>query len=96
MAEKAVAPGDLEQQIIARALKDPQFRDALIAHPRGALESMGVQLPEGIQVKVLQQEPNTLYLVVPRRPAALDTEAELTEAELGYLVGGGTTGCGAG
>ena len=88
MAEKAVAPGDLEQQIIARALKDPQFRAQLISNPREALASMGIQLPADVQVRVIEQEPNVLYLVLPERAEIIEAAGELSEAELAEVAGG--------
>jgi len=93
MTEHTLNPRDMEAQIIARALKDSAFRDQLIAAPRQALASMGIDLPEGIQVQVIEQTPNMLYLVLPARPEPLSAEAELSESLLAQVVGGGTGAC---
>ncbi len=62
---------ELERQLIARALRDEAFRQQLIADPRAALEAelarlqLEIRLPETLRVKVLEEDPDTLYLILP-------------------------------
>ena len=91
MADKTANLHDLELAITARAQKDTRFREQLLADPKAAIAAAtGVALPEGTQVKLLQREPDTLYVILPeaREPG------ELSEAELGAVTGGtgATTG----
>lgn len=59
-------PADLEQALTERAWSDPE-----VAHdPTGALAALGVEVPDGLQVDIRVQRPDTLYLVIP--PAASD------------------------
>jgi hypothetical protein len=75
----------LNQQVIARALKDPEYRETLLADPRAALsQAFGQELPADVQVKVIEQEPDTIYLLLPHGAAS----AELSEAELDSIAGG--------
>ena len=75
----------LNQQVIARALKDPDYRQALLADPRAALgQAFGQELPAHVQVKVIEQEPDTIYLLLPRGAESL----ELNEEELDSVAGG--------
>src|SRR5215467_12884469 len=46
----------IQEQVCARALKDPSFRQALQSNPRTVLaEQYNVQLPEGIAVRVVEE-----------------------------------------
>jgi hypothetical protein len=80
----------IQEQVIARALKDPSFRQALLSNPRAVLaEQYHVHLPEGVAVCVLEEAPNTLTLVLPAREEAV---VELTDAELLGASGRGGLG----
>jgi hypothetical protein len=48
---------------------------------------LGVELPEGIAIQVVQETPTTIYLVVPPRPDTLP-EGQLTDADLATVAGG--------
>jgi nitrile hydratase alpha subunit len=75
----------LNRQVIARALKDPAYRQALLADPRATLgQAFGQELPPNIRVKVVEQEPDTIYLLLPHGLAS----AELSEEELDSVAGG--------
>jgi len=70
----------IQEQVVARAMKDPSFRQALLSNPRAVLaEQYHVHLPEGVAVRVLEEAPNTLTLVLPKGEEAI---VELTDAEL--------------
>ena len=56
----------LENRIIMRACRDPEFRRRLLANPTAAVaEVLGREFPAGIEVRVVQEEANTVYLVLP-------------------------------
>ncbi len=82
---------DLEVKLIARAWKDPKFADDLRRTPKAVVERElaamrpGAKLPAGLDIRVVEETPNTIYLVVPRKPQAA---AELSEAELAQVAGG--------
>jgi hypothetical protein len=82
---------DIEVRIIARAWKDPKFAEALRKDPTGVVTREmtaawpGAKMPAGLTIKVLEETPDTMYLVVPPRPRGAD---ELSEAELLQVAGG--------
>ena len=45
-------------RIIAKAWADDDFKAALQADPRGALEAHGIEVPEGLTLKVLENTGN--------------------------------------
>jgi hypothetical protein len=76
---------DMEADIIARALKDEGFARELRADPKAVLEREVGELPEGIEIKVVEETPDTLYLVLPARPSP---RRQLSEEELERVAGG--------
>jgi hypothetical protein len=71
-------------------MDDPDFRRELLAQPKTVLAALGVVLPANIEVRVVEEQPETLYIVLPYQVPHY-TE-ELPEAELDTVVGG-STGC---
>ena len=81
----------LNQQIAARAQNDAQYHRLLLENPRAAMEqAFGQPLPEQVQVKVIEQEPDTIYLLLPSQAAA-DAQ-ELSAEALDTVVGGLSNG----
>jgi hypothetical protein len=79
---------NIEQQIIVKAMKDPGFRQRLLENPRAVIrEETGVELPAHINLSVLEEDPQTVYLVIPTGAARPD-ETDLTENELKMVAGG--------
>ncbi|HOW27326.1 MAG TPA: NHLP leader peptide family RiPP precursor [Elusimicrobiota bacterium] len=85
-----MAEEQMKDKIIKKALTDPAFKKALIANPNAAIEKeLGMKIPAGLTVKVVEDAPNTVHLVLPAVPA----KGELGDADL-EKVSGGTGGCG--
>src|SRR5260370_10812200 len=62
----------LRAQLIARAWYDATFKEKLLADPKPAMEeALDLRLPEDLQVTVLEETPDSLYLVLPGNGAAL-------------------------
>ncbi|MEN9223561.1 MAG: NHLP leader peptide family RiPP precursor [Thermostichus sp. BF3_bins_97] len=79
---------DLEARLIRRAWEDDQFRQLLLKDPRRAIESeLGQPLPDSLKIRVLEEDPDTLYLVLPPNPLPLPTR-DLTDADLDLVAGG--------
>jgi hypothetical protein len=78
----------LEQQLIEKAMKDEQFRRQLVNHPRETIEKeMGIRIPENLSIKILEEDINTLYLILPSVPDQ-ESGSDLTEADLQSIAGG--------
>lgn len=80
----------IESQLIEKAGADPTFRRRLLADPKSAMaDLLGVALPPGMTITVLEEQPGQHYLVLPPAPPDLDA-LPLDDLELA-LVGGGRT-----
>jgi hypothetical protein len=78
--------GQFTEQLLSRAERDPEFRRRLIEDPSSAIEDeLGIDLPEGIRVRVVQEEPGEAVLVVPRHlePGQLGDEELIAVAGAG-------------
>lgn len=78
----------LEEKLIAKAMKDEKFRKLLLENPKAAIEAeTEIKIPEALNLKVVEEDTATFYLVLPQviNP---ETEDELSEAELKMVSGG--------
>ena len=82
----AVSRKLIEAEIIARAWVDDDFRLQLIANPAVALAGMGVPLPEGKMIRIIQEESDVICLTIPPKPTV---DAEADDDELAAVAGGG-------
>lgn len=74
---------EFEEKLIAKAQADESFRQALLASPKPTLEKeLDRSWPENVEIKVVEETADTLYLVLPAK------EFELTDAELEAVSGG--------
>lgn len=62
--------------------KSPPYRSRAVIDPRGVLGDFGVNLPEGVEVRVWDSTAEVRYLVIPLRPAGTDGWSEERLAEL--------------
>jgi nitrile hydratase subunit alpha len=63
--------------------KTPAYRSRAVLEPRKVLAEFGVQLPEGVEVRVWDSSAEIRYMVLPLRPEGTE---RLSEAELAALV----------
>jgi len=63
--------------------KSLPYRSRAVSDPRGVLAEFGVELDDGVELRVFDSTANIRYLVLPRRPAGTDG---LSEDELASLV----------
>jgi Nitrile hydratase, alpha chain len=70
--------------VLIKALQDEAFKRRLVADPRAVLQEEGVPLPEGKTVRVVEDTPQSVHVILPRKPAA----EELSEDQLGQVAGG--------
>ena len=74
---------DLEIHLITRALKDEEFKQELLANPKAVIEKeLDIELPSDLEINVLEETEDTLYMILPCNPYE-----GISEEELKSLVG---------
>jgi hypothetical protein len=81
---------EMERRLIERSLEDEEFRQRLLDDPKAAVEQeLGSALPEGVDVRVVEESSDTIYLVLP---GASVVGGELSDQDLEAVAGAGETG----
>ncbi|MFG1188450.1 NHLP leader peptide family RiPP precursor [Xanthobacter flavus] len=84
MTEIATQPKSTSPDVIARAVSDPDFRTRLLQDATATLAELGIVLAPEVTVKVVEDTPSVVHLVLPVMAAeALSTE------DLDQVAGGG-------
>src|SRR4051794_19426167 len=76
---KAAAYG----KIVARAWRDPAFKEKLLTDPHAALDDAGLSVPAGVTVTVVEDTATQVHLVLPAKPTG-----ELSDEALEQVAGG--------
>jgi hypothetical protein len=85
---------EVERRVIERSLEDESFRQRLLDDPKGIIEQeLGSRMPEGVEVRVVEESADTIYLVLPSASAVGEGGGSLSDRELDAVAGGfGSTG----
>ena len=84
---------EMERRLIQRSLQDESFRQRLLKDPRATVEQeLGVQLPADVQVQVVEETADTIYLVLPSASPTGEV-GELSDLDLEAVAGGASAGC---
>ena len=75
---------DKLQELFARCWKDEAFKKRFVSEPGKVLDEEGFDVPEGIKVKVIENSPDEMNIVLPVNPDSL----ELSDAEMDGVAGG--------
>ncbi|MBZ5618239.1 MAG: NHLP leader peptide family RiPP precursor [Acidobacteriia bacterium] len=86
--------------VIAKSWTDDGYKQKLLADPQSVLAQEGITIPAGVNLKVIDQQPNDMHLFLPPRPqgdisvsnvsSKTALSAFLTEACLSHAAPGGT------
>ena len=78
-------------QLIAKAWSDEEFKARLLANPKDAMAEVGMDVPEGVEIEVVESTQEKVYLIIPPKP-----DGELSDDDLDKVSGGLLSGEGAG
>jgi len=87
---EAAGRAEMERRLVERSLQDESFRRRLLDDPKAVVEQeLGRRLPESIEVKVVQESAQTIYLVLPSASPLVGGEGgELPDEALESVAGG--------
>ena len=81
---------EFENKLVVKAYEDEAFRQELIANPKKIYEQeLGTNIPDSLTIQVLEEQPNTVYMVLPRKAEEAGAEGELSDEALEAVAGGG-------
>ena len=79
---------ELETQIIAKAWQDEAFKQELLSNPKAVFSrELGQNLSDDFEIRVVEENPTTIYMVLPMKPGVATGE-ELSEEQLEVVAGG--------
>ena len=79
---------EVERTLAQRSMEDEDFRQRLLDDPKGAVEQeLGSRLPEGVEVRAVEESAQIIYLVLPSA-SPLGQGGELSDQELDEVAGG--------
>ena len=55
-------------EVIARAGSDESFKERFLSEPKAVLEAYGITMPTDLEVKVVEQTHERVYVVIPFKP----------------------------
>jgi hypothetical protein len=61
-------------EIVTKAWSDEAFKQRLLADTTGTLKAEGVDIPEGFQIKAVENSDRVYHLVLPAKPQMSDTD----------------------
>jgi hypothetical protein len=71
---------------------DEEFRNKMNDDPQGALAPYGVGSAPGVQLHLVVNDNNTVYLILPERPASITNEQVEVLSAAGTFGTGGSIG----
>ena len=64
--------GRIAADVFARTMTDSEFKAQFIADPAAVLTAAGVEVPEGLTIKVVENSSTTFHVVLPDPEAMTD------------------------
>jgi nitrile hydratase alpha subunit len=82
---------DYKQRVLDRAERDDAFRQHLVSDPKAAIaEELGVAIPDDVTIRVVEEPPQEVILLLPARSGP----GELDDEQLAAASGGSGDWCG--
>jgi hypothetical protein len=72
------------EKIIATAWIDEGFKQRLLSDPAANLKEQGVEIPPGVEVRIVEDTETVQHLVLPMKPSS----QELSDQQLVGVAGG--------
>mgnify|MGYP001294206277 FL=1 len=74
-------------RLFAACWKDEALKARFMADPRAVLAEHGMPVPDGVDVKVVENADDCVHITMPAPPSGDLSDDELEKAAGGFLVG---------
>ena len=78
-------------ELFAACWKDEALKARFMTDPKAVLAEHGINVPDGIDVNVVENSDNTVHITMPAAPTGA---ADLSDEELAGVAGGDSTAAG--
>ena len=72
-------------RLLAACWRDEALKARFMSHPKPVLKEYGLEVPEDVEVKVVENSENHVHITMPSPPPGHD---QLTDDELSSVAGG--------
>ena len=80
--------GEMNDVLVKFSTESPRYRQALLEEPKRVVATQfAMEIPDQVSIKVLEETPTEFYFVLPHH---VEAGAELSDADLEQVAGGGT------
>jgi DNA uptake protein ComE-like DNA-binding protein len=79
---------ELQTELTIKSWKDPAFKKRLMSHPKETLADMGYPVENHMEVRIIEEKPNTVTFVIKHQPKNLNLN-KLNDEELKRLAAAG-------
>ncbi len=76
---------EIEDYLIERSMIEPGFREHLLQEPDVLFRDLGLPVGSDVKIQVIEEEPKSFFLVIPRVLKELE---EVDDLELEEVAGG--------
>ena len=76
--------GKKRSQVIVKAWNDDTFKQKLLKDAAAVLKEEGVDIPQGVQVRIVEDTDTVVHFVLPRPPR----DQKLNDSQLAHVAGG--------
>lgn len=73
------------RKVVAKTWSDPAFKARLTADPKSVLAEHGVSVPEGVDLKVVENSDKVVHLTLPAKPSGDLSDEQLDEVAGGWI-----------
>jgi hypothetical protein len=80
-------------QVVAKAWADDKFKQRLLKDPAGVLKEHGMELPQGVAVRAVENTAGVHHLVLPAKPAGDVWSAKDAQSMIDMATCSSSTGC---
>ena len=72
-------------QLFAACWKDDALKQRMMSDPKSVLAEHGIEIPDGMNVKVVENNDNTVHITMPATP---ENVQQVSDEELTAIAGG--------